>query len=472
MRRLSQRFATGAMAVALAGVLIIGPRAQAQDNGFATNTPVPADFFSTNTPVPEPSDTASPTNTRPPTLTPTLTLTPTNTATFTWTPSPTFTPTYTPSPTPTLVGPFDYPEGFNPLTGLPYASDEARARRTFIMKISNYPPVVRPQSGVNQADVVYEYEVEGGVTRFAAIFRDNAPTHVGPVRSGRLLDVELVQMYEALFGYSGASDPVNNLIRSQPWFPRVISPARGDNCEEAGYCRFPNGDLAFEHTLYADLTMAWARAAARGGQINEGRRARGFSFSDVPDANGETANDVFVDYYGLTSARWQYQPDTGRYIRFTDDVAHFDAADGEQLWADNVIVIEVEHVERPDMFEPESRSASQQISLWGQGRAYVFRDGRWYEGYWRRECRGDVPDPEIPVEREDPCWSRGGDALQLTFGDNTPIHLKPGRSWVMVTRWMNYVTISDTLADMAGTQTALPPTPTRAAPEATAETVG
>ncbi|MBK8022141.1 MAG: DUF3048 domain-containing protein [Chloroflexi bacterium] len=469
MRRYPQRIAVLAIGVVLSGALVAIPASRAQDVGFATNTPIAPGGFATNTPIPSPTET--PTNTNTPTITPIPSDTPTQTPspTRTFTPTPTFTPTYTPSPTPTLVGPFDYPEGFSPLTGLPYPSDEARNRRNFIMKISNYPPVVRPQSGINAADVVWEYEVEGGVTRFAAIFRNNAPEHVGPVRSGRLMDVELVQMYEALFGYSGASEPVENLIRSQPWFPRVISPNRGDNCEEAGYCRFPQDGLAFEHTLYGNLAMAWDRATARGGSINEGRRARGFSFSDIPDASGQAANDIFVDYYGQTDGRWQYDPTTERYIRFTDGVAHFDAADGEQLWADNLVIIEVEHVERPDLFEPESKSASQQISMWGQGRAYVFREGQWYEGFWRRECKGTEPDPEIPVEREDACWSRAGDALQLLYGDNTPIHMKPGRTWVMVTRWMNYVAISETMADMAGTQTAMPPTPT---PEGTVETVG
>src|SRR6185295_14765526 len=122
-------------------------------------------------------------------------------------------------------------------------------------------------------------------------------------------------------------------------------------------------------------------------------------------------------------AKWQYDSASGHYLRYTDQQPHMDAADSQQLWADNVVVIEVEHEERPDLFEEESKSASQQIDLWGQGRAYVFRDGQWYQGYWRRECKGTEADPQIPAEREDPCWSRGGDALQLLFGDNSPIHL-------------------------------------------------
>jgi hypothetical protein len=442
---------TSSALLAISSVSLTASQAAVQVTLPGTNTPLPF-VFTTNTPVPA---TLTPSLTPTETLTPSLT--PSLTPTFTETPS----PTLTPSPTPTLVGPATYPDGFNPLTGLPYPSDEAMNRRNLLIKISNYPPIVRPQSGVNQADVVYEYEVEGGVTRFAAIFRSNSPDHVGPIRSGRLMDLNLVPMYEALFSYSGASAPVQKLILSQSWRRWVISPSIGDNCEEAGFCRFPKDGVAFEHTLYADTSMIWARATARG--VNEPHRARGFAFSDVADPSSEKATDIDIAYYGQIDAYWQYRADTGHYVRYTDQLPHMDAADGQQLWADNVVVIEVPHVERPDLFEEESKSASQDIQLWGQGRAYVFRDGQYYEGYWKRDCRGEVPDPTpTPVvgSFSTDCYARTGDALQLIFGDNTPIHLKPGRTWVMVTRWMNYVTIGTDMPDMDATAAMLVLTPT------------
>ncbi|NOG48118.1 MAG: DUF3048 domain-containing protein [Chloroflexi bacterium] len=83
-----------------------------------------------------------------------------------------------------------------------------------IVKISNFPPIVRPQTNVNMADVVYEVEAEGGVTRFAAIYRSQLPDLVGSVRSARLLDLELVPMYQALLAYSGTSEPIQRLILS------------------------------------------------------------------------------------------------------------------------------------------------------------------------------------------------------------------------------------------------------------------
>ena len=402
---------------------------------FATNTPQPIPLiFSTNTPSgPSPTPSATATASFTPTATPTATATPTS----------------TPSPTPTPNGPYIYPEGVNPLTGQPYPNAEAQARRNLMVKISNAPAIVRPQSGLNAADVVFEYEVEGGLTRFAAIFRNNAPTHVGPVRSGRLVDFELAPMYEALFAYSGSSDPIRQIALEVPWGHRILSPHFGDNCEEAGFCRFPQDGLAFEHTLYLDTTVAWDRATRRG--VNDGRRAKGFAFADIPLAGGEPALDLFIDWYGQTDARWQYRADTGRYVRYTESVPHLDRADGEQLWTDNVIVLEVPHVERPDLFEPESRSASQEIQLWGTGRAMVFRDGQYWQGYWERKDREE------------------GTAIRLYVGNYQDIYLKPGRSYVEIVRWFGDVTVSTEQPDMlaTATQIALSATPTPSAARST-----
>ncbi len=427
-------------------------RAQQIEIDFATNTP----------PGPTATATSSPTATA--TFTATFTASPTATATFT--------PTMTPSPTPTPVGPFSYPEGVNSLTGLPYPNDEAMNRRNLLVKISNFPPEVRPQSGMNQADVVWEYEVEGGVTRFAAIFRSNTPDHVGPVRSGRLMDLELVPMYEALFAYSGASEPVQQMFMRAPWAFQILSPSVGDNCEEAGFCRFPRGDLAFEHTLYLDTAQAWARAERR--QVNQPFRARGFAFSDILPEGGVPANDMFIDWYGRISARWQYDPATAHYLRFTDGIPHMDAADGQQLWADNIVVLEVEHRERPDLFESESRSASQEIDLWDQGRAYVFRDGVYYSGFWRRPCDLQLEATPTPVvgAAQDRCYSNPGTALQLVFGNNAPIMLKPGRTYVQVVRFLGDAVISEELADMSATGTAIYLSATPTATEGPSATPG
>lgn len=397
---------------------------------FVTNTPRPVSFV-TNTPAGPTATPLPPSETPLPSETPSPTLTPTETSTSTSTPTNTSTPTETPSPTPTPNGPFIYPQGVNPLTGLPYPNEEAMNRRNLIVKISNYPPVVRPQTGINLADVVYELEAEGGVTRFAAIFRSNAPERVGSVRSARLADLHLIQMYNALIAYSGTSEPIQNIILDpeNPYLYRAFSPLKGDNCENAGFCRDERTEnLDFEHTLFLNTQRLYELATQY--NVNTGYQARGFAFSPEPDPSENTAQDIYIEWYGQADARWQYDEETGRYLRWTDGVPHFDAGDNSQLWADNLVVIEVPHERRPDLFPPGSNFESLDIVLVDQGRAYVFRDGFWYQGYWRRA-------------NED-----AGSALQLIYpGAPNPIMLEPGRTWVSVVRGLGNVTISEDLQD-------------------------
>jgi len=324
-------------------------------------------------------------------------------------------------------------------------------RRNLIVKISNFPPIVRPQYGVNSADVVFEYEAEGGVTRFAAIFRSNAPERVGSIRSARLLDMELVVMYEALLAYSGTSEPIQNLLLEQEWAFQLLSPSIGDNCDNAGFCRDTTlTDRAFEHTLFGDTTKMWEIATRR--NVNTGYPARGFAFNEIPPEGNFPAQDVFINWFGQTNARWQYQPFTGRYLRFTDGVAHYDADDGQQLWVDNLVVLEIPHEERPDLFPPGANYQSLEIQIWEEDRefdderysrrAYLMRDGVYYQGFWRRNS--DQP----------------GDAIQLIFSSGAPMMMKPGRTWVSIVRGFGDVTISESVVDLAATATARGDVPT------------
>ncbi len=447
-----------------------------------TNTPRPA-AFATNTAVPTQTSTFTPSPSFTPSLiptdtqTPTQTATPTATATATFTPTDTPTPTQTPSPTPTPNGPLSYPEGVNPLTGLPYPDEASMERRNLIVKISNYPPIVRPQTGVNLADVVFEMEAEGGVTRFAAIFRSNMPDHVGSVRSGRLYDLELIAMYNALLAYSGTSEPIQKLFLRSPYVYQFFSPLKGDNCEDAGFCRFPAEGKAFEHTMFLDTTMLYNLATQR--NINTGYPARGFAFSETPDSGGAVGKDIFIDWYGQTDARWQYDETSGHYVRWTDSKPHFDAGDGQQLWTDNMVIIQVPHERRPDLFPEGSNYESLEVQLWGQGPAVLVRDGRWYQGFWKRECNEDTPTATPTIEAEpayaEPpirdCFSRPGTALQLFYGNNQPMMMKPGRTWVSVVRGFGDVVLSEEPRDMVATATALQlnasPTPTPGGPSPT-----
>src|SRR5258708_1278454 len=281
-----------------------------------------------------------------PTLAQPATSTRTTTPTRTPLPSKTTKPSRTPSPTPTItpttIGPVNYPDNYNTLTGLPFPDDAAKNRRNLIVKVSNYTWVVRPQSGLSEADLVYEYEVEGSVTRFAAIYRSQGSDHVGSVRSGRLMDLELVPMYQALLAYSGSNDPIKNMIlqgscidpktgsrslcdpnktdqiQSTLWKYQAITPQFGDNCPP--FCRYPRTGLAFEHTLFANTFQIWDLASKR--NVNTPLPARGFAFDVTPPDGGKTANDIFIKWPGDQDARGQYNPTDNTYSPLNTRIPH------------------------------------------------------------------------------------------------------------------------------------------------------
>jgi len=326
------------------------------------------------------------------------------------------------------IGPWDYPSGVNPLTGLAYPSDEAMSRRNLIVKVSNWPPRVRPQHALSLADLVYEYEAEGGVTRFAALYRNNAPTQVGSVRSARLLDIELISMYAALLAYSGTSRPIHDIYMNSNFRPLLLSPSLGDNCKQAGFCRDATlSSRGYEHTLFGDTRQMWQLATRR--NLNFGYRANGFAFSLQPNDGGTEARDVYINWYDRTDVRWQYDERGRRYLRYADGMPHLDAIDDAPLEADNLVFIQVAHNRRPDLFTHGAIDESYELALWGRGPAYVLRDGLLYEGFWWRRSQ-----------------SRG-EALRLIFADGEPILLKPGRTWITITRSLDWARISSELAD-------------------------
>src|SRR5439155_18096573 len=110
--------------------------------------------------------------------------------------------------------------------------------------------------------------------------------------------------------------------------------------------------------------------------VNAGLIAKGFAFADEPDDGGKIANDIFIKWYNDQDARWQYNADDHKYYRWNTGLPHTDANTGKQLTADNVIVLQTYHKNRPDIYESETGSPAVELQLWGQEKAWLFRDGK------------------------------------------------------------------------------------------------
>jgi hypothetical protein len=259
------------------------------------------------------------------------------------------------------------------------------AQRPLAIKISNAPAIVRPQSGLNNADLVFEHYAEGGLTRFTAVFYSHDADPVGSVRSGRLIDLEIPKMYDAAFAYSGSSGPVRLMFRDSEFFDRIISPDFG----HGGFFRVETPGKAFEHTLFTSTGNLRFILDQRG-QNTPPQFQNGMAFSHEPLTPGEPARQIEIGYDG-TYVTWAYGEGDGRYTRWTDGQPHLDANTGQQLSFKNIIVLAAHH-EDTDILEDNVGGGhySIQIQIWGEGPVSVFRDGVRVNGRWQRNDPNDM----------------------------------------------------------------------------------
>ncbi len=299
--------------------------------------------------------------------------------------------------------------GRNPLTGEEVANPADLERRPIAVKLANAPAdYTRPQAGLNDADLIFEHWTEGAVTRFTAIFYDTVPPTVGPVRSARLIDLELPAMYDAMLAFSGASVGVNQRLNASDFSDRLL------RASEPGFYRTGDTTKPFEHTLYIRMADLWAAVEAKG--LNTSPHFGTFNaFSETPPVGGSPASKINISYK-TEEIEWQWDAVIGQYRRWMDFKEHLDANTEEQVTVSNVIYLTPYHVNDANICEQINNGVcaalSIEIQLWGSGPAIVFRDGQRYDVTWNRVGRND----------------------QLTFTDaqGNPFPLQIGQSWVQV----------------------------------------
>lgn len=293
---------------------------------------------------------------------PTATPEPTATATPTPTPTPSPTPTPTPEPTPTPVA------HRSPLTGEPM---ETEPPRPIAVQIDN-APLARPHTGLTQADVVYETPTEAQLTRFTALYQTKAPDVVGPVRSARLVNLEVAPAHDAMLAYSGASIGVQDLL----WQSGINLLIVEGNAAEAGW---RDWSRPAPHNLYTSIPSLRAVADRFGWS----RPTTGQSFTfGPPPPGGLPSAGVYIPY-ATGEVSFQYDPGTNRYLRFMGGVPHSDAQTGEQIAPRNVVVIFTTFT-ITGIVEDVLGAYSLDVDLHSGGDAWIFRDGQRYGARWER----------------------------------------------------------------------------------------
>jgi hypothetical protein len=324
-----------------------------------------------------------------------------------------------------LIGPDTYPANINPLTGLTVEDPAVLNRRPIMVKISNFPPEVRPQSGLNSADLVWESLLAGGVTRFNAFYLSQDVAPVGPIRSARLVDFQLLRAYRSLWVYSGMAQGTLDRLNADAL---AQSRAVGGAGPCPALCRIPREGMALEHTLFGDVAALREMAVINERDVTP-EPLSGMAFSTSIPTDGLALNSVQVQYRE-TTIEWQYDAEQGRWLRFQDGEAQFDALDDQPVSTANVIIMEAEHIEQPIVTEGYWGPANYAVDvpLLRSGRMVLLRDGQMFEGQWTREI-SSTP-------------------INLLDLEGQPIALKPGNTFVnLVPRWIDGFQLAFLLTD-------------------------
>jgi hypothetical protein len=295
---------------------------------------------------------------------------------------PSATPSSTIPPIIRLV-PQNFPEYANPLTGLVIEDPDLTNRKPVIVKISNYPHSVRPQWGLSLADHAYEYYLEDGLTRFAAVFFSNNASQVGPIRSGRIFDATLLQMYNGIMVFNGADKKVVDYFKELNLNNSLVVERQGITP------LWRDLSLPKPHNLFCDTAAISAHVTERGSN-NIRPNLISNSFYSLGNYGSEWALQVYVRYSYANYAYWEYDPDSNRYYRYQGNVDNLsnnpsyelliDSLTNQAISADNVIVLFVPH----EFYYRSSDTEIFDIQIINQGDAYIFRDGKGNPARWSR----------------------------------------------------------------------------------------
>jgi hypothetical protein len=286
-----------------------------------------------------------------------------------------------------------------PLTGLPM--DIVRARRpVLVVKIDN-APMARPQIGLNQADVVFEEGVEGGITRFAALFHSEESKPVGPVRSARSTDIRLISaLHHPLFAYSGANATFQRYVHEAPLvdvgFDAHSDRYHRDTARPSPYNLFSETDklfdLAPDGSAPPPALFAWR---------SPGAAASG------PGARAVTHAKVWWQASKYTEALWDWDTTAKGWRRTQNNESHVDGS-GRQVTPANVVI---QFVTYHDTGQVDSTgTAVPEADVVGEGDAWVLTGGMLIPCHWSKASDTDV--------------------TRYTDASGADVKLTPGKTWV------------------------------------------
>jgi len=258
-----------------------------------------------------------------------------------------------------------------------------------------------PQIGLEDADIVYIEQVEGGLTRLAAVFSSVIPERVGPVRSARISDIEILSQFgRVAFAYSGAQSkllPVIAAANLQDLGAQRQSPTI--------YTTDPERIQPYAMVLRAELLMQLIQEK---GFAIDSAKSIGFTFGSLPEG-GAVTEKVVVNWPAATySATWSEED--ARWLLSHNNAVNF--ADSGLVLGPSTLIIQMVSI-TPSEYKDKVGGVTPFSQTVGSGKAYVLRDGQRFTTTWTR------PSAEA--------------GTTFTFADGTIMNFDPGQIWIALT---------------------------------------
>lgn len=281
-----------------------------------------------------------------------------------------------------------------PFTGL--ETEEEPTNRAIAVMVNNHAKA-RPQSGLNEADIVFEMLAEGNITRFLALYQSTLPQRVGPVRSAREYYFRLADGYDAIYVYHGAANFIDEMIRDSGI--DFLNGAHYDNDKQL-FIR--ETFRVAPHNSYLLMEEAYNRAESKGYEITADHKPLTF-LDEGETVTGEAASYVKISYFpNSTFVEYKYDETTGTYLRYSDGVQTVDFETETPIQLNNVLIIEAEH----RVIDAEGRRA---IDLESGGFGYLLQQGKVQHVQWENR-----------------------DGMIVPVKDGEVVPFVPGRTWVNV----------------------------------------
>lgn len=282
-------------------------------------------------------------------------------------------PAPTPDPTPTEaiieLEPTPSPASFiAPLTGL--GVDKELTERPIMVMVENSPSA-RPQTGLTDADIVYEILAEGEITRFVAVYQSQVPALIGPVRSIRPYFVEIGKGLDAIVVHAGWSqDGMNKIVKLKvDHLDQVYGDDRyywRDNTRKAPHNLYTNIEKIRQAAIDKKFHTEWMNPQLK------------FATPADPKLEGQAVSKITIPYLSGYEVSYTYDKESGMFQRWMLGELHKDKASGSIIETKNLIIGEASH----QILDSAGRRA---VNIHGPGKGYLLQEGILKQVTWKEE---------------------------------------------------------------------------------------